>query len=41
MKPERGAEVLYVYCITEGEPIAAADGVHPSRPVYSDRKSVV
>jgi hypothetical protein len=26
---------VYVYCITEGEPVAAAAGLHPCRPVYS------
>lgn len=30
-----GAEVIYTYCITEGKPIPAADGLHPSRLVYS------
>jgi hypothetical protein len=33
MKP---ADVcVYVYCITEGRPIAAEEGLHPLRPVYS------
>jgi len=35
MMPRRDAGVIYTYCITEGEPIAAADGLHPSRSVYS------
>jgi hypothetical protein len=35
MKAKARATGIYVYCITEGEPIRADVGLHPSRPVYS------
>jgi len=35
MKPGRKTTGTYIYCITEGEPINAEEGLHPFRPVYS------
>jgi hypothetical protein len=35
MTARKKATAIYVYCITEGEPIRAAAGLHPLRAVYS------
>jgi hypothetical protein len=35
MTAREKATAIYVYCITEGEPIRAAAGLHPLRAVYS------
>jgi len=35
MKPGHSPTGVYLYCITEGEPVAAEEVLHPSRPVHS------
>lgn len=35
MRPGHSSTGVYLYCITEGQPMAPEEGLHPSRPVHS------